>query len=279
MKIKNILIVLFLSSFLPPLFGESLPQPPTLVDQYSGGYRDDYLLEIDRVRTFLGLGQQTLSTQLGLLQATQGFYHPVRIRFDDGAPAISYSAYFYIQPDSRSGENFSQEMVVNVEAYARRRKAGQGRDPELRSGFNYAMTQLILYDLLQNTSAQKLPLWVHEGLSVYMAGDGMDLVKEVASATTKSRVSDLVGEINRPYPNLSRLQWARYFLAIQYIYETGGVNGFQSFVRAVVSGTSAADAIRDSLSQDWSTFKENVQAYSSKIYNQFAAEDPKTYSR
>ena len=80
------------------------------------------------------------------------------------------------------------------------------------------------------------------------------------------QVVDLVGDLNRPYPYLSKAQWARYYLAIKYIYDTGGVNAFQGFVREMLSGQTAADAILHTLSQEWPVYKKNVREYSAHVF-------------
>jgi hypothetical protein len=241
---------------------ETALQQPSLVEKYTGGYKDDYFQELGRVRTFLGLAQQAISNQLGLVQYGQGFYHPVLIRFDDGVPAVSQNPFFYAIP-LKEDKDFRQDLIVNVEAFARKRKEANWKDPDLRNGFYYAMTQLILNDV---THGKGLPVWIQEGLSVYVSGGGDDIVQEVASTVPRSKIEDLVGELNKPYPYLTKRQWARYFLSIQYIASTSGTTVLQTFVRDVVGGKSPADAVRDDLGQDWATFKKNVQLYSAKVY-------------
>jgi hypothetical protein len=244
---------------------------PILLEAYDGGFKDDYIQELTRVRTFLSIAQQNIATQLGLSQYGRGFYHPVMIRFDDGAPAISQNPYFYVQ--SGSNKHFQQDLMVNVEAFARRRKESNWKDNDLRNGFYYTMTQLMLNDLMKAKSIKTLPVWVQEGLAVYISGSGDSIVEEVAGKTRRSRVTDLVGELNRPFPYLSPTQWARYYLAIQYIYDTGGINALQGFVRELLAGVSPADAILHIPSQEWVVYKKNVEAYSAKVFLQHMPPD------
>ncbi len=274
-------IVLFLALLAGPAWADEagLPtgqadatfQAPTLQEKYSGGFKDDYLEERGRVRTFLNLAEQNISTQLGLLQYGRGFYHPVVIRFDDGIPAISENPFFYVEPTSDS-KGFRQALVANVEAFARRRRESSWKDPALRNGFYYAMVELMLNDLTAGHDGN-LPVWVREGLAVYVSGDGDSFVDEVAERVPRSKVARLVGELNRPAQFLSQREWARYYLAIKYIFDTGGVNAFQGFVRNVVGEKSAADAILDTLSQEWPTFEKNIKDYSTKAFLSFTPDD------
>jgi len=53
-----------------------------------------------------------------------------------------------------------------------------------------------------------LPIGVQEGLAVIVSRIGRRDVEEVARKIRRSHVDDLVGEFNRPYPYLSKAQWA-----------------------------------------------------------------------
>ena len=247
-------------------------QTPNVVDAYAGGYKDDYLQELSRVRTFLSISQQNIAAQLGLTQYGRGFVHPVNVKFGDGVPAINENPYFYIVP-ATNATTFSQDLMVNVEAFAKRRKDSHWKEPTLRDGFQYAMTQLILNDIAGGDQEKTLPVWIQEGLAVFVAGTGDDKVKEVAQQFRQSGIPHLVGDLNSPYPYLTKAQWARYYLAIKYIVDTGGMDAFQQFLREVLNGTIVADAILHTLNQDWTTFTQNVKKYSIDAFMPFALSD------
>src|SRR6185437_7783474 len=162
-------------------------QQAVVVDQYSGGFKDDYLQELPRVRTYLPLAQPEISVQLGLVQYGHGFLHPVNVRFTDGAPAIAENPFFYVRPSQTADGAFSQDLMVNVEAYARRSRDAQWDARALRNAFYYATAQLILNDLSGGQTDKALPLWAQEGLCVYAASDGKRFVKLVGETSTRSK--------------------------------------------------------------------------------------------
>jgi hypothetical protein len=265
--------VLFLLSLLvSPVLADApaVQQPPVLVEKYANDVKDDYLQELTRVRTYLSIAERNIATQLGLMQYGEGFFHPVQIRFDDGSPAVNQNPFFYVLVRQPGSEDFRQELVVNVEAYARNRKDSNWKDNALRNGFYYAMAQLMFNDL---TRGQGFPLWVQEGLAVYVSGSGEAMLADAVGKTRRSDVPNLIIELNQPYPYLTKNQWAQYYLAIKYISDTGGVNGFQAFVREIVSGSSAADTVRRTLNQEWPDFKKNVHTYTANAYLHAALAD------
>jgi len=242
------------------------------VERYDGGFKDDYPQLLARVRTLVGLAQQEIAVKLGLFQYGRGFYHPVSIRFDDSSQAGTQNPFFYIRP-SVSTDGFSQDLMVNVEVFARQQRDPKWEDRTLNQAFDYTMTELMLNDLAGGEAYKKLPVWVQEGLAVYCSGSGEELVEEVAEDTPRSKARDLAGDLNRSYRYLTKRQWARYYLAIKYITETGGVDSLQAFARDVIGGKSVADTILNTLSQDWPTFEKNVKDYTFKTFLQLTPDD------
>jgi hypothetical protein len=62
-------------------------------------------------------------------------------------------------------------------------------------------------------------------------------------------------------------------LAIQYIVKTGGSSGFQAFIRDMLAGQSAAQSVRDVLSQEWPDFEKNVHEFSVNSFKTYMEED------
>ena len=77
---------------------------------------------------------------------------------------------------------------------------------------------------------------------------------------------------------MTKRAYARYFLAIQYIVQTGGTSAFQAFIRDLLSNKSAAETTLDVFNQDWPTFEENVEDYSAKAFGQFVIEDEEAHN-
>jgi hypothetical protein len=266
-----LILALFLLFSSGSAHAESTPSlhAPVLNNKYSGGFPDDFLQELTRVQTFLAIAQQTIATQLGLTQAGNGFAHPVQIRFDDGAPSLSENPYFYVVTKG-TGQNFSQELIANVETFARKRKEGNWKEPDLRDGFYYTMTKLILNDV---TNGQGFPLWIQEGLAVYVSGSGESFVQDVAQHVARSKASRLVEDLNTQPEHITKVHYARYYLAIKYIQQTGGINAFQNLIREIVQGNSPADSVQHTLGTLWPEFQQNVKAYSLQQFQQFTPDD------
>ena len=250
---------------------ESPTQPDTLSNQYQGGYKDDYPQVRVRVQSYLLPVQSEIAIELGL-QYGQGFSHPVTVLFEDGRPANSENPFFFIRTKG-SGDSFSQELVANVEGYAKGRDELARKEENLRGGFRYAIAKVMLNDLSAGNEESALPLWVQEGLAVYASGAGEHLVQIVAARTAKSRAGDLVDEVNNPGPFLTPRAWAGYYLAIKYIFAQGGVAAVQAFVRNVTEGKSPSDAIQNTLSQEWPAFTADLREFSANSYSQYTPED------
>lgn len=266
----SLLLLLALISWAaaPVQADDDIPQPATLVNAYNGGYKDDYPQELARVQAYVLSAQSDIATQLGLRYG-QGFIHPVSVRFQDGVPAINENPFFSVRTHV-TGESFSQDLLVNVEAFAKHRDELSRKEDDLRSGFRYALAQVMLNDLPAADPGNTLPLWVSEGLAVYVSGDGGRLVQEVAGRIHRSRAPELVAELNNPGPFLTPRAWANYYLAIKYIFAQGGVGALQAFVRNLTDGNSAPDAIRQSLNQEWPVFVSGLHEYAQKTFEQYA---------
>ncbi len=253
-----------------------IPRKDPIIDlRYRGGFLDDFPAELNLVKPMVRNVQLDVSSQLGFLQYHSGFLHPVTVRFTDGAPAITENPFFYIQP---TGENdsYSQVLNANVEAFAKNENKVKPDDAALRKAFTYAMAEVILNDLAGGDSDKALPIWAQEGLAVYVSGMGEEMVQKVGAEVTRSHVEDLVEDLNRPFPILTRRQFARYYLATKYIVETSGSSTLQAFIRDLLNGKSAADSIRNVLGQEWPVFEKNVRAFTITCFARFAREDEPT---
>jgi len=248
-------------------------QKAVIDTNYKGGFPNDFPVELNLVQTLVPVAQQEISTNLGFLQYQEGFQHPVVIRFSDGAPATAENPYFYVQTAS-ADKSYSQALIVNVEAFGERgKKHKTDDDAAVRHSFYYAMTTVIFNDHAAGDPDQALPTWAQEGTAVYISGMGDHLVKKVASEVTRSHVGELVDELNRPVPFMTRRQYARYYLAVQYIVNTGGASSLQAFIRDLLSGKSVSDTVLDVFNQDWDTFEDKVERFSKDTFSQFARED------
>jgi len=244
-------------------------QLATIDDHYAGGYKDAFPQELTTLRTYITSSQSTIATQLGL-QFGQGFHHPVTIRFEDGAPRLNENPFFFVRVYG-AGPDFHQELVANVEAYSQDLRVHGRRFSDPRGGFRYAMTQVMLNDLAEGDPDKALPLWLQEGLSVYASGSGPALLKDVTQHLPRSRVKELTGGLNNPGPYLSPPEFARYFLAVDFI---ASHNVLQTFVQEVTANNrSAADTVSSTFGYEWPIFESKVQDYSVEQLARYAPTD------
>jgi hypothetical protein len=234
-------------------------------EHYAGGYKDAFPQEFTTVQTYVTSAQSGVAAKLGL-QVGQGFHHPVTVRFEDGVPRINQNPFFYVRTKG-TGDDFHQELVANVEAFA---KPPSDAYADLRGGFWYAMAQLMLNDLSAGDPESALPLWLQEGLSVYASGSGDALLKVVTRRLPKSRVRELTGGLNDPGPYLTAPELARYFLAVDFIASHGVL---QTFLANITNGESPADAVRSTFGYEWPAFESNVRHFSAERLAGYAPSD------
>jgi hypothetical protein len=245
---------------------------PVVSTRYNGGFPNDFPAELSQVQTLLQTAPPDISSQLGVTQYLNGFHHPVSVHFDDGVPAVNENAFFYLEPSDPT-KPFAQSLKVNVEAFARQQARPGWTEDTLRNAFYYTTAKLIFNDAVGNDEDLALPVWAQEGAAVYVSGMGDTFVKNAAAKVSLSHVSELADDLNRPLPFVTQKDYARYYLAIKYMVDTGGMSSFQTFMRNLLANKSAADAVRDVFAQEWPVFERHVKEYSVKEFSKYAAAD------
>ena len=61
------------------------------------------------------------------------------VRFEDGSPAMSENPFYFVRTRGLV-DTFSQELVTNVEAFAKRQSDSNQKEDTVRGGFRYALT-------------------------------------------------------------------------------------------------------------------------------------------
>ncbi len=230
-------------------------------DRYSGGFQYVFPQELDLVRSYASTLQPEIAAQLGLPNS-RGFEHPVLVRFTDGAPALSENPYFYVVAKS-SGTAFVQEIVGNVDAFARRSRKPDPGFRDFQGGFRYALAKAMLNDLAAG-KGDTTPLWFQEGVAVYAAGNGDALLRSVVHEALEEHEDEgFEGELDSPGPFLSHRDLAQYYLAVNYIASLGSL---RSFVSHIVSGDSELDATIHTFGFDWPTLQAKIRVYSAHIW-------------
>jgi len=231
-----------------------------LQTSYSGTHPDLYAQQQDRVRLLIRQAQLEISSQLGLLQYQEGFRCPLTVRFDDTpVPGLEHAlAYVHGVP---AAHGFGQELVVNLDVMAK-------SDKDFDMIFYHEMTHAVLNDAVVSAYGRPLPSWVQEGLAVYISGEGPERVRWLARHYRKSQVKAAVRDLTEPV-----LDYARNYLAFRYMVDKQSINTLQAFVRDLTQGKMPIEAVEDSTSQTWDTYRQNVKDYSLDVYRDEALPD------
>jgi hypothetical protein len=238
-------------------------QEARLVKDYRGAHEDAFNAEYDRVRLLVHQAQLEVSSRLGLLQYRQGFQYPLTVRFEDSAPVGLESTLAYVRLTS-SSQGFAQELVVNLDELTR-------HPMDFDTVFYHEMTHAVLNDAIGAEATQKIPHWVQEGLAIYVSGEGEARVKKAAASVAWRDLPQLLWPLQSPY---AAAAYPQYYLDVKYILDKGTINALQGFVRDLIAGESPAEAVRDTLGQEFAAFQQGVRDYSLKAFQQACDRGP-----
>jgi hypothetical protein len=105
-----------------------------------------------------------------------------------------------------------------------------------------------------------LPLWLHEGLAVYGADQGEEMVRYYVGRRQKKDADDLLNGLEGPH---SAIHYMEDYLAIKYIHDKHGVTSLQNFVREVISSKGdVRNAVQYTCFEDWDSFLANARKFS-----------------
>ena len=234
--------------------------------EYAGPYQTEFAAQFDRVRLLVRQAQLEVSSRLGLLQYQEGFRYPLTIRFDDGAPAGLENALAYVR-FGRRGQGFEQELVVNLDELA-------ARPSDFDSVFYHEMTHAVMNDAVGEEASYRIPRWLQEGLAVFVSGDGDLRVQMAGDRLPKSLARTLVFKLDGPvYGNA----YPQYYLAVKYLLDKHSINAVQGVVRELIEGKPLTEAIQNATGLSWEQYKQNVSAYSLRIFQDLARPDHVAY--
>jgi hypothetical protein len=229
---------------------------------YQGKHPEEFTAQQERVRLLVRQAQLEVSSRLGLVAYREGFSCPLTIRFEDSAPSGIEFALAYVRLLT-SPKGFQQELVVNLDETSR-------YTGDFDPIFYHEMTHAVLNDAIGGEASSRIPPWVQEGLAVFVAGNGMNIVTHSAQKFRKSQVQALLFDLEAPYHPAA---YAQYFLAIQYMDEKHSINSVQAFVRNLMAGQTVTAALEDAAGLPWAKFKEEVAAYSLDVLKDKARPD------
>ena len=190
-----------------------------------------------------------LAVRLGL-QFQEGWQYPMTVGFVDQAPRGVESALAYTQLGF-DGRHIRQRLNINVAAYT-------------RDNFNFEkvlaheLVHAMLNDAIGAESAVILPVWLHEGLAVYGADQGEQMVRSYAAQFPDDH-NQMINGLEGPHTGLD---YAEDYLAIKYIYKEHGVNALHNFVRELVARKGdVAGALEYPCHETWPQFQKHARAF------------------
>ncbi|MCB4756152.1 MAG: hypothetical protein LHV69_03815 [Elusimicrobia bacterium] len=225
--------------------------PWNLDESYKGDYPDT----AEKLRWEVPiLMRQTLidlSVKLGL-SYEEGWRYPLTVQFVDGAPGGMENALAFVAL-AKTEKGIAQSLNINVWAY-------QKENFDFDKVLAHELVHAMLNDALGAEAALLLPVWLHEGLAVYGAGQGEKMLKNYVYRTSGWSEAKILNGLEGPH---GALDYAEDYLAIKYIYEKHGQNSLHNFVRGVVGHRGdIPPAIESSCFETWDDFQKHVRAYS-----------------
>jgi hypothetical protein len=244
-----VLVSFMLLSSQPGQAGETRT-PCQLDDSYDGPHQDAFQKLRFYIPNTINTTQIELASDMGL-DYREGFRYPFTIGFVDEPVSGSEYALAYVQL-SQGDLGFRQRMNINLEAYSQ-------LPFNFDKVFRHEMSHAILSDAVGGDAFGKLPVWLIEGLAVWVAGQGEQLTRAQAhrypAYAEKALVSGLEG------PRRAGL-YPQYFLAIEYIAKTKGIGALQNLLHDLVNERPLREALAYNLGEDWETFQNNVRNFS-----------------
>jgi hypothetical protein len=158
----------------------------------------------------------------------------------------------YVQFEVNEEGDSRQTLNINLAAYE--------RDPfNFQKVFSHELVHAMLNDAVGLEGVRNLPVWFHEGLAVYGAEQGEQMLKSYVIQYENQRDDFLINGLEGPH---SGLDYAEDYLAFAYIYQEHGITSLQNFVREVVArkGDIAA-ALEFTCFESWPEFQANFRKF------------------
>ena len=246
-----LLVAALLSSVFPVRAEESLQRYDWKLDEnYAGAHADDFSRLRYEVPNLMRQSQIDIAVATGL-DFQEGWSHPLQIRFVDGSPAGVENALAYVELIT-DGKRQAQRMNINLGAYA-------GGKFNFDKVFRHELFHAMLNDAL-GPDAPSLPRWLHEGMAVYAADQGEQLINAYLTQIEAGDEERFINGLEGPH---TAEDYVEDYLAFKYMRERHGANAIQAFSRTLVASKGDVPAaIRAACSEDWAGFQESARTYS-----------------
>ena len=242
-----------LLAFLPPLFADPSPRIPwKMLDTYNGEYPDTYNKLKYEVPNLMRQTTLDIAVRCGL-DFQEGWSVPLIVRFVDDTPIGNENVLAYVQMmEEPKTHQLFQTLNINVAAY-------NATGFNFNKVFAHELVHAMLNDALNDKSAA-LPVWFHEGLAVYGADQGEQLMRSMLAQDPNADEASFLNGLDGPHGAKDYLE---DYLAFQYLHDNYGVSAFQNFIRDVINrGGDIPGALSYTLHTSWEQFQADARAYS-----------------
>jgi tetratricopeptide (TPR) repeat protein len=130
----------------------------------------------------------------------------------------------------------------------------------------------LTHSFVQQRTRGRAPTWVQEGLAQWMEGARSNVAAASLIATYKANQGISLGELERPWLQLSAAK-AAYAYAwalanMEYIIQTDGMGDVERILDRLATGASTEDAVRDVVHSDYNDLMRETAQYLRKTYGQ-----------
>jgi hypothetical protein len=221
-----------------------------LDESYAGSHQDSYRKLLHEIPILM---RQTLIDIAGRtgLNFQEGWSHPINVGFTDDAPYGAENVLAYVQL-LQTADGIEQELRINLPAY-------DHENFNFDKVFAHELTHAMLNDALGGAAAHVIPVWFHEGLAVYTAGQGEQMLKSYVYANSGFASERILNGLDGPH---GALDYAEDYLAFGYIERQYGTTGVHAFIQETLRRKGdVVGALDYALHETWADFERNVHAY------------------
>ncbi len=224
-------------------------------ESYTGSLRSEY----DQLRWKVpGLMRQTelnLSVRTGL-NFQEGWQYQLTIRFVDDIPPGLENALAWVQLGGDDKGHFAQFLNVNLAAYSREKF-------NFEKVFAHELTHAMVNDSLGGPAALVLPIWFHEGIAVFAANQGDQMVEVYANQFYPNAAQQILNGLDGPH---GALDYAEDYLAFKYVWERKGMNAFHNFIKEVTKRKGdIPGALQYTCNVSYENFQNEVRSYGAEV--------------
>ncbi len=240
------------------LADEPAPRASWVLDEsYQGPHRDSFQRLRFEVPILMRQTLINLSGRLGM-NFQEGWLYPVTVGFVDTTPFGRENTLAYVSLLS-DGERIFQHLHINLTAYEREAF-------NFDKVFAHELVHAMLNDAIGAEAAVVLPVWFHEGLAIYGAEQGEQMLNAYLKTHADLSVEEFINGLEGPH---GPLDYVEDYLAFKYIYKEHGINALHYFVRDVIRRKGdIAGAIDVTCGESWEGFKKNAAAFSEEEIEQ-----------